>query len=88
LKEINKKWFLRGIVLSLNQITINMKALILVMSILGVFLIEGCAVYAEPVGGFYARENVWYYKDRGGREWHENHRYHHGPGDEHHDDRH
>ncbi|HTB06105.1 MAG TPA: hypothetical protein VK806_04055 [Bacteroidia bacterium] len=62
-----------------------MKTLILLVCLFGAFLIQGCVAYAEPVGGFYVRENVWYYHDRGGREWRENRRYHHGPEDEHHD---
>jgi hypothetical protein len=52
--------------------------------LLGTLLIQGCVAYAEPVGGYYQREGVWYYKDGRGREFHENHRYHH-PMEEHHD---
>ena len=66
-----------------------MKTLILAACILGAFAIQGCAVYAEPVGGYYQREGFWYYKDGGGHEWRENHRYHHDEGEHHdHDDHH
>ncbi len=61
-----------------------MKTLILGICLLSILAMQGCEVYAEPVGGYYQRENIWYYHDRGGREWHENHRYHHVD-DGHHD---
>jgi len=54
-----------------------MKTLILGVCLLGAVAIQGCVVYAEPVGGYYIRGGVWYYRDGGGREWRENHRYHH-----------
>jgi hypothetical protein len=63
-----------------------MKTLIVIISLFGAFLFQGCAVYAEPVGGYYQREGFWYYRDGGGHEWRENHRYHHV--EEHHDDHH
>jgi len=68
-----------------------MRTLILAMCLLGALAIQGCEIYAEPVGGYYQREGIWYYHDGGGREWHENHHYHHDEGhhDEgHHDDHH
>jgi hypothetical protein len=65
-----------------------MKTLILGVCLLGALAIQGCVAYAEPVGGYYQTNGVWFYHDRGGHEWHENHRYHHSPGDEHHDDHH
>jgi hypothetical protein len=61
-----------------------MKTLILAVCLGGVIFMQGCVAYGEPVGGYYLRGSVWYYRDRGGREWHENHRWHHGPEDEHH----
>jgi hypothetical protein len=62
-----------------------MKTLILGICLLGTFLIQGCVAYAVPVGGYYQRTGIWYYKDGGGHEWHENHRYHHSAEDVHRD---
>ena len=65
-----------------------MKTLILGICLAGVIAIQGCAVYAEPVGGYYQREGFWYYHDRDGHEWRENHRYHHIDEGHHDDDHH
>ncbi|HSY77914.1 MAG TPA: hypothetical protein VK890_13695 [Bacteroidia bacterium] len=62
-----------------------MKTLIFSICILGALLIQGCAAYIEPTGGYYIREGVWYYRDGGGREQREHGRYHHHPEDEHRD---
>jgi hypothetical protein len=63
-----------------------MKTLILAICLFGAFLIQGCVAYVEPVGGFYYRENFWFYKDGHGGEHRENTRYHH-PADQHHDEK-
>jgi hypothetical protein len=65
----------------------KMKTLILAVCIFGAFSIQGCVAYATPVGGYYARENLWYYKDGRGSEHRENSRYHH-PAEQHLADQH
>jgi hypothetical protein len=64
-----------------------MKTIIFAICLFGALLMQGCVAYVTPVGGYYQRENFWYYKDGHGGEHRENGRYHHGPGDEHHDGR-
>jgi hypothetical protein len=69
----------------------KMKTLVLGVYLFGTLLIQGCAVYAEPAGGYYYRGGFWYYKDVHGTEFRENHRYHHPPEqhpEDHHDDAH
>jgi hypothetical protein len=61
-----------------------MKTLIIAICLLGAFLLQGCGVYLEPVGGYYQRENFWYYRDGRGGEHREHGRYHHP--EEHHDE--
>lgn len=63
-----------------------MKTLILAVCLSGGLLIQGCEAYVEPAGGYYIRDNVWYYRDVHGVEHHEHGRWHHRPEDEHHDD--
>ncbi len=62
-----------------------MKTLIFSICILGALLIQGCAAYIEPTGGYYFREGIWYYHDDRGVERHEHGRYHHRVEDEHRD---
>jgi len=62
-----------------------MKTLILAVCLFGGLLIQGCEAYIEPAGGYYIRDNVWYYHDVHGVERHEHGRWHHHPEDEHHD---
>ena len=62
-----------------------MKTIILAACLFVAFLMQGCSVYVEPMGGYYQRESFWYYKDGHGRENREHGRYHHHPEDEHHD---
>lgn len=59
-----------------------MKKLILIVCLFTTIVIQGCVAYAEPVGGYYYREGIWYYHDGYGREFHENSRYHHSDADE------
>jgi hypothetical protein len=40
------------------------------------FLMQGCGVYVTPVGGYYQRENIWYYHDGRGREYRDYHNHH------------
>ena len=60
-----------------------MKTLVLIVCLFATLGIQGCVAYAEPVCGYYYREGIWYYHDGGGREYHENRRYHHSDADEH-----
>lgn len=67
-----------------------MKTLILGVCLVVALSMQGCVAYGEPVGGYYSRGGGWYYHDAHGKEWGENHRYHHpaeqhAP-EEHHDD--
>jgi len=62
-----------------------MKTLILAVCLFGALSIQGCVAYAVPVGGYYNRENFWYYKDGHGGEHRENTRYHH-PAEQHADE--
>jgi hypothetical protein len=71
---------------SLCHNLVEMKTIILAICLVGALLIQGCVAYVEPVGGFYFRENIWFYKDGRGGEHRENGRYHHRPEDEHHDE--
>lgn len=59
-----------------------MKKLILIVCLFTAFVMQGCVAYGPPVGGYYYREGIWYYHDGRGREYHENHRYHHSDADE------
>ena len=61
-----------------------MKTLIIVVCLFGAFLMQGCVAYLEPTGGYYQRENFWYYRDGRGGEHREHGRYHHH--EEHHDE--
>ena len=61
-----------------------MKTLIIVVCLFGSFLMQGCVAYLEPTGGYYQRENFWYYRDGRGGEHREHGRYHHH--EEHHDE--
>ena len=63
-----------------------MKTLFLAICLFTVLLMQGCYAYVEPVGGYYQRDNFWYYKDGRGREYREHGRYHHHPVEQHHDD--
>ena len=83
LKEISPEWAFPWYNFTFELIANKMKKLIFAICLFGSFLLQGCEAYVEPVGGFYVRENVWYYHDGRGREYHENRRYHHGPDDEH-----
>lgn len=60
-----------------------MKTLIISVCLLGGLLMQGCEAYVEPTGGYYVRDNIWYYRDVHGAERHEHGRYHHRPEDEH-----
>jgi len=63
-----------------------MKTLIVITCLFGAFLIQGCAAYIEPEGGYYVRDGIWYYHDGGGVERREHGRYHHHEEhEEHHD---
>lgn len=63
-----------------------MKTLILIIGLFGVFLMQGCVAYVEPVGGYYQRDGFWWYRDRYGREFRDNHGWHERYAREHHDD--
>jgi hypothetical protein len=62
-----------------------MKTLISAICLFGALLMQGCVAYVAPAGGYYYRENFWYYKDAHGGEHRENRRYHH-PADQHPDE--
>jgi hypothetical protein len=81
--EISPKWVFTCYSFTFEPIAKTMKKLILAICLFGALLMQGCMAYVEPEGGFYIRENVWYYHDGRGREYRENRRYHHGPDDEH-----
>lgn len=53
-----------------------MKTIILAICLCTMFLMQGCGVYVTPVGGYYQRENFWYYHDGRGREYRDYHNHH------------
>jgi hypothetical protein len=53
-----------------------MKTIIIAICLFGGLLMQGCVAYVEPTGGYYYRENFWFYRDRHGMEQREHGRYH------------